>query len=309
MEVTLNTPSVKDLSAVAASLNTPVPGFVEQPKEVLDGVGVRVTSASPDLEALLAELLMETNEARVNAARERLASALGQLENVSEDQKEKIALIHDASEKLEAVEDRLDADSERLDEASDALDEAKDMLEDAQDALEDAKEDAISAKADYDEAVAELEEYRNSGGEIDPDDLADLEEEVAEAKRELDEANAKVASATGDVASAEKAVSSAKSAFDAAQASFAASESAYADLETEIDELVDSIDPATVAALREKLGLNAGDLDHLHREIEEDDNKHHHAVVRSVEDVIGDSLKRLDGKIIDEIEERHLDHV
>jgi hypothetical protein len=61
--------------------------------------------------------------------------------------------------------------------------------------------------------------------------------------------------------------------------------------------------------LREALQLTATDLEHLHKEIEEEDKEHSLATVRSVEDVIADSLKRLDGEIVDEVESRHLDHV
>ena len=58
-------------------------------------------------------------------------------------------------------------------------------------------------------------------------------------------------------------------------------------------------------------GMKKGRLSqmHLHDEIEEDDKKHSLATIRSVEDVISDALKRLDGKMVDEIEDRHLDHV
>ena len=55
--------------------------------------------------------------------------------------------------------------------------------------------------------------------------------------------------------------------------------------------------------------MTADELDYLHDEIEEEDDEHTMATVRSVEDVIADSLKRMDGEMIDELEERHLDHV
>ena len=70
-----------------------------------------------------------------------------------------------------------------------------------------------------------------------------------------------------------------------------------------------SLDAASLTALRDALGLSAGDVGHLQEEIEEDDKEHSLATVRSVEDVIADALKRLDGKMVDEIADRHLDHV
>ena len=70
-----------------------------------------------------------------------------------------------------------------------------------------------------------------------------------------------------------------------------------------------ALDTASISALREALHLSVGDLDHLHDEIEEDDKRHSLSVVRSVEDVISDALKRLDDRMVDEIEDRHLEHV
>jgi uncharacterized membrane protein YkoI len=72
---------------------------------------------------------------------------------------------------------------------------------------------------------------------------------------------------------------------------------------------VKALDSASLTALREALNLYANDLEHLHKEIEEEDKKHSLSTVRSVEDIINDALKRLDGKMVDEIEDRHLDHV
>ena len=44
-------------------------------------------------------------------------------------------------------------------------------------------------------------------------------------------------------------------------------------------------------------------------EIEKDDEKHDLVSIKAVEDVIADALDRLDGKMVDEVTNRHLDHI
>ena len=90
MNVTLDTAKVQSLSSLPESLNAGVSEFYVPASPVLSGKNVSVTSASPDLESILATLCMETNEARLTAARSRLASALTQLTGLSEDEQAKV---------------------------------------------------------------------------------------------------------------------------------------------------------------------------------------------------------------------------
>ena len=145
--------------------------------------------------------------------------------------------------------------------------------------------------------------------ESDPSELARLESAVSAAKSNLDRAESGQEMARAALDSAQKEYDSAKREYDAAVDRYDAAESDVNDRQNKFDALVNSLDMASLTALRDALKLFAGDVDHLHDEIEEDDKKHSLATVRSVEDVISDALKRLDGKMVDEIEDRHLDHV
>ena len=80
-------------------------------------------------------------------------------------------------------------------------------------------------------------------------------------------------------------------------------------LQTKFDRLLDSLDASSLSALRDAIRLDAGDVDHLHEEIEKDDKKHDLAPTKAVEDVIADALDRLEGKMVDEVTNRHLDHI
>lgn len=309
MEIKLNTPSVSDLASVVQALKNNASVAAMEATPILSSESVKVTEAKVDLEELLAFLRMETNEARLKSAQDRLASSLEGLESFSQDQQERINLILSVGNDLSAAEERVDAEFENLKAAADVLGNASTSLEGAQGNLEKAKEEALSAKSDYDKAINALEEYSDSGDALDPDVLANLEKTVTAAKQTLDEADAKVASATAAVASAEASVVSAEEAVVSASSLYAAAQAYLADLQEGLDSVVASIEPSTISALREKFALNAGEVDHLHKEIEEDEEKPDLVTNRAVEDLISDSLKRMDEKIIDEIEDRHLDHV
>ena len=91
MDVTLKAISAQSLSAVSEALKDASPVVADvSAQSVLGGENLSVGHASPDLDAILAQLRMETNDARLNAARHRLASALSQLADLSEDQKAKV---------------------------------------------------------------------------------------------------------------------------------------------------------------------------------------------------------------------------
>jgi chromosome segregation ATPase len=147
------------------------------------------------------------------------------------------------------------------------------------------------------------------GDLADPSELARLEDAVSSAKSDLDRAKSGEAAARKTLDSAQNEYDSAKKEYDAAMDRYNEAERKVNEGQSRFDALVDSLDQSSLTALRDALKLFAGDLDHLHDEIEEDDKKHSLATVRSVEDVISDALKRLDGKMVDEIEDRHLDHV
>ena len=90
---------------------------------------------------------------------------------------------------------------------------------------------------------------------------------------------------------------------------YEAAEKAVSGLQAKLERLIESLDAAGLLALREAIRLDLGDVEHLHDEIEKKDGKNKLDQIRAVEDVIADALDRLEGKIADEVEDRHLDHV
>ena len=309
MNVTLDTAKVQSLSSLPESLNAGASEFSVPASPVLSGKNVSVTSASPDLESILATLRMETNEARLTAARSRLASALTQLTGLSEDEQAKVEEMKAAGKDLSEAESVSGAAKKEVDSKAKTVDSKKAALDDAEKAFGDAQKNVDVAQGAYDSAVSALEQYKNMGDLADPSELARLEDAVSSAKSNLDRAKSGEATARKALDSAQKEYDSAKREYDAAVDRYDAAESDVNDRQNKFDALVNSLDMASLTALRDALRLFAGDIDHLHDEIEEDDKKHNLATIRSVEDVIGDALKRLDGKMVDEIEDRHLDHV
>ena len=267
MDVTLKAISAQSLSAVSEALKDASPVVADvSAQSVLGGENLSVSHASPDLDAILAQLRMETNDARLNAARHRLASALSQLADLSEDQKAKVEEMKAVGKELAAAEHVRDADKAVYEAKARDLNSKESELSGARDALSSVRNNPNATQ-----------------GELDA------------AKNRLD--------------SAQRAYDSARVEYDAAKGKYESSERIVNEKQSKFDELVKSLDTASLAALRDALKLSADDVDHLHEEIEEDDKKHDISPVRSVEDVIIDSLKRLDGKMVDEIEDRHMDHV
>ena len=309
MNVTLDTARVQSLSSLPASLGDGATSLSVPASPVLSGENVSVASASPDLESILATLRMETNEARLTAARSRLASALTQLTGLSGDEQAKVEEMKSAGEDLAEAESISEAAKKDVDAKSKALDSTKTVLDNAEKALGEASKKTDTAQSAYDSAISALAEYKDSDLEPDPSELARLENAVAAAKSNLDRAQSNEKTARAALDSAQASYDSAKKEYDAAMDRYEAAERTVGDKQNKFDALVDSLDLASLAALRDALKLFAGDIDHLHDEIEEDDKEHSLATVRSVEDVIGDALKRLDGKMVDEIADRHLDHV
>ena len=136
-----------------------------------------------------------------------------------------------------------------------------------------------------------------------------LEADVASAKHALDLASSKVDGAQAKVSSAQKRVDEASDTYNTAQKSYDAAASEVASIQAKFDRLLDSLDASSLTALREAIRLDVGDVNHLHKEIEADDKKHDLAPTKAVEDVIADALDRLDGKMVDEVANRHLDHI
>lgn len=267
MDVTLKAVSAQSLSAVSEALKDASPIAVGvSAQSVLGGENLSVGQAMPDLDTILAQLRMETNDARLNAARNRLASALSQLANLSEDQKAKAKELKAVGEELAKAESVRDSDKAKYEAKARELNSKESDLNGAREALA-----SVQNKSDS------------------------TQSEIDAAKRRLD--------------SAQRAYESAKTEYDAAKGKYESSERVVKEKQDRFDELVKSLDMASLTALRDALRLSAGDVDHLHEEIEEDDKKHDISPVRSVEDVIIDALKRLDGKMVDEIEDRHMDHV
>ena len=308
MEIQLNTSSVSNLASVAEALKSES-AIAAETAPILSSQSLNVTESSPDLESLLSKLLMETNEAKLNAARSRLASALDQLANLGEADQQTVGEMRDLAAQEAQAEATLEAKSRELDSAAKELNSAEKTLDSAKDELSSAEKAFSKAEAKYAEAAKALEDYLSAPETADRLQVAALEADVASAKQALDSAGAKVDSAGNKVASAEKRVADASAAHGAAQEAYDAAAEEVSSLQTKFDRLLDSLDASSLSALRDAIRLDAGDVDHLHEEIEKDDEEHDLASVKAVEDVIADALDRMDGKMVDEVADRHLDHI
>ena len=308
MEIQLNTSSVSNLASVAEALKSES-AIAAETAPILSSQSLNVTESSPDLESLLSKLLMETNEAKLNAARSRLASALDQLTNLGEADKQTVGEMRDLAAQEAQAEATLEAKSRELDSAAKELNSAEKTLDSAKDELSSAEKAFSKAEAKYAEAAKALEDYLSAPETADRLQVAALKADVASAKQALDSAGAKVDAAGNKVASAEKRVADASAAHGAAQEAYDAAAEEVSSLQTKFDRLLDSLDASSLSALRDAIRLDAGDVDHLHEEIEKDDEEHDLASVKAVEDVIADALDRMDGKMVDEVADRHLDHI
>ena len=308
MEIQLNTSSVSSLASVAEALKSES-AIAAETAPILSSQSLNVTESSPDLESLLSKLLMETNEAKLNAARSRLASALDQLTNLGEADQQTVGEMRDLAAQEAQAEATLEAKSRELDSAAKELNSAEKTLDSAKDELASAEKAFSKAETKYAEAAKALGDYLSAPETADRLQVAALEADVASAKQALDSAGAKVDAAGNKVASAEKRVADASAAHGAAQEAYDAAAEEVSSLQTKFDRLLDSLDASSLSALRDAIRLDAGDVDHLHEEIEKDDEEHNLASVKAVEDVIADALDRMDGKMVDEVADRHLDHI
>ena len=308
MEIQLNTSSVSNLASVSEALKSEA-AVAAEAAPILSAKSLDVSVAPQDLEALLAQLLMETNEAKLNAARSRLASALDQLTNLGEADKQTVGEMRDLAAQEAQAEATLEAKSRELDSAAKELNSAEKSLDSAKDELASAEKAFSKAETKYAEATKALEDYLSTPETADRVQVAALEADVASAKQALDSAGAKVDSAENKVASAEKRVADVSAAYGAAKEAYDAAADEVSSLQTKFDSLLESLDSSSLSALRDAIRLDAGDVDHLHEEIEKDDEEHGLASVKAVEDVIADALDRMDEKMVDEVANRHLDHI
>jgi chromosome segregation ATPase len=252
---------------------------------------------------------METNEAKLNASRSRLASALDELKLLNEADKNTVVEMHKLAELEAEAEKTLETKTKELDGAAKELKSAEKSLDSARNELDLAKNSASKADADYKEATKALDEYLTSNEIQDSSTVAALEADVASAKKALGIANSKVDAAETKVASAEKRVSEATDTYNTAEKSYYAAADEVSSLQTKFDRLLESLDASSLTALRDAVRLDVQDVNHLHKEIEEDDKKHDLAPTKAVEDVIADALDRLEGKMVDEVTDRHLEHI
>ena len=308
MEIKLNTSSVSNLASVAEALKSDA-AIAADASPILSAQNIKVTESSPDLNALLAKLLMETNEAKLNASRSRLASALDELTLLNEADKKAVGDMHKLAELEAEAEKTLETKTKELDGAAKELKSAEKSLDSVKGELDLAKNSASKADADYKEATKALDEYLTSNEIQDSSTVAALEADVASAKKALGIANSNVDAAETKVASAKKRVEEASDAYNTAQKSYNAAADEVSSLQTKFDRLLESLDASSLTALRDAVRLDVQDVNHLHKEIEEDDKKHDLAPTKAVEDVIADALDRLDGKMVDEVTNRHLDHI
>ena len=112
-------------------------------------------SPNRSLNALFAKLLMETNEAKLNASRSRLASALDELKLLNEVDKKAVGEMHKLAE--------LEAEAEKtLETKTKELDGAAKELKSAEKSLDSAKREYLKAEGNYKEATKALDEYLSS---------------------------------------------------------------------------------------------------------------------------------------------------
>lgn len=308
MDVQLNTSSIKNLASVAEAMKSDA-AIANDAVPILSPENIRISRASADLESLLSKLLMETNEAKLNAARSRLASALEQLTDLNESEKKTVEEMCELAKDQAQVEERLESKGRELNSAAKELDSAEKSLDSAKADLAAAEKTQSAAEARYKAAKKALDDYTTSDVPQDPAQIASLNADISAAKRSLDSATAKVDAAAGKVASAEKRLKEASGAYDSVKKAYDAIDGELSSLQTKFESLLDSLDASSLTALREAIRLDAGDIDHLHDEIEKDDKKHELSSIKTVEDVIADALDRLDGKMVDEVTDRHLDHI
>ena len=308
MEVQLNPSSVGNLVSVAEALKSDA-AVAADVAPVLSAANINVTEPVADLESLFAKLLMQTNEAKLNAARSRLASALDQLTGLGEAEQNTVSQMREVAEAQVQAEETLEEKGRELESAEKDFEAAEKTLESAKDTLASAEKDFAKADARYTDAVKALEDYLATADTQDSAQVATLEANVASAKKALDSAAMEVDAAEKNAASAEKRLGEASSRYDAAKSAYDAAFGELSALQSRFETLLESLDSSSLTALREAVRLDIGDVDHLNEEIEEDDKTHDLASVKAVEDVIADALDRMDGKIVDEVANRHLDHI
>ena len=308
MEVQMNPSSVGNLVSVAEALKSDA-AVAADVAPVLSAANINVTEPVADLESLFAKLLMQTNEAKLNAARSRLASALDQLTGLGEAEQNTVSQMRDVAEAQVQAEETLEEKGRELESAEKDLESAEKTLESAKDTLASAEKDFAKADARYTDAVKALEDYLATADTQDSAQVATLKSNVASAKKALDSAAMEVDAAEKNAASAEKRLGEASSRYDAAKSAYDAAFGELSALQSRFETLLESLDSSSLTALREAVRLDIGDVDHLNEEIEEDDKTHDLASVKAVEDVIADALDRMDGKIVDEVANRHLDHI
>ena len=308
MEVQLNPSSVGNLVSVAEALKSDA-AVAADVAPVLSAANVNVTEPVADLESLFAKLLMQTNEAKLNAARSRLASALDQLTGLGEAEQNTVSQMREVAEAQVQAEKTLEEKGRELESAEKDFEAAEKTLETAKDTLASAEKDFAKADARYADAVKALEDYLATADAQDSAQVATLEANVASAKKALDSAAVEVDAAGKNAASAEKRLGEASSRYDAAKSAYDAAFGELSALQSRFETLLESLDSSSLTALREAVRLDIGDVDHLNEEIEEDDKAYDLASVKAVEDVIADALDRMDGKIVDEVANRHLDHI
>ena len=163
MDLTLNAVSAQSLSAVSEALKDVSPVAVDaSAQSVLGGSNLSVSDAVPDLNAVLAQLRMETNDARLNAARHRLASSLSQLTDLSDEQKDKVEEMDSAGRDLVKAETDRDAAKAIYDTMSDTLEIRENELRSAQEKLDDIQKSDGAEQSDIDAAEDRLDSARQA---------------------------------------------------------------------------------------------------------------------------------------------------
>ena len=260
---------------------------------VLDGPGVRVSVTGSQLDKLVAKVKGETEDARLDSAKRRIAIVLATLAalniRVTDGQKNALVQIELLQGQLEDLAEKLKSATDELSEA-----EAQSVAMDAQiAALETAVENAIKEGEEHRKLVAELKKTRAAD---------DAELQAAEAA--LAKSEAAIAAAKLNLSKAQSEQTTAKEKVAFLKNSIATLKSQIASAEKSINDYVATLGDNTLAALATALRTTAAETAPANPETPADREKDElKEIANDPFRVIRESLDRMDADILGTIEE------
>ena len=269
------------------------PAAVSGSAAVLDGPSVKVSVTGSQLDKLVAKVKGETEDARLDAAKRRIAIVLTALRalNLQMTEKQKNSLAQ-----LEVLQGQLDALSEALngktsEEAADKMREAE--LQARIDQLKKAVENAIKDGEEHRKLVEELKRTRAA------DDA-----ELRRAETALAKSEAAIAAAQANLDKARSDLSAAKTATESVKADIAQLKSQIAGIETRISECVAAVGDkaltALASALRSDSTTEAPEIHETNADREKEKAKEY---ANDPLRVIREALDRMDADILRTIDE------